>query len=200
MELFLQRIACYCLFSVFSFGDINTALTAFADIICAFLLAHVKMVLKKSCKYRFIIIIHDTTDCYLVSHLFSNYCVIFCVIHFESSKKCWKYKTFQGKGLSLQNRRLRVQVLVPLPRSPNSFCSVIFFFVLLLIAFSVPKVRFSPTRFFAVLCFPLFFPLLGRICFPYGFIESLHSCGTIPLHFFCYMTVNVQRKSCCGMA
>ena len=103
-------------------------------------------------------------------------------------------------GSLLQNRRLRVQVLVPLPRSPNRFCSVIFFFTLLLIAFTVPEVRVSPIRFFTVLCFPLFFPLLGRICFPYGFIESLHSCGTVPLHFFCYMTVNVQRKSCRGMA
>ena len=159
MELFLQRIACYCLFSVFSFGDINTALTAFADIICAFLLAHVKMVLKKSCKYRFIIIIHDTTDCYLVSHLFSNYCVIFCVIHFESSKKCWKYKTFQGKGLSLQNRRLRVQVLVPLPRSPNRFCSVIFFFTLLLIVLlPYQKFGFRPPDFSLFCVFPYFFP------------------------------------------
>ena len=68
---------------------------------------------------------------------------------------------------------------MPLPGSPNRFCSVIFFFILLLIAFTVPEVRISPTRFFTVLCFPLFFPLLGRICFPYGFIEPLHSCGAV---------------------
>ena len=49
-------------------------------------------------------------------------------------------------GSVLQNRRLRVQVLVPLPRSPNRFCSVIFFFILLLIAFTTQKVRFSPTQ------------------------------------------------------
>ena len=44
-------------------------------------------------------------------------------------------------------------------------------------------------------CFPLFFPLSFGICFPYGFIEFLHSGGTVPLHFLRYMAINIQRKS-----
>ena len=48
-------------------------------------------------------------------------------------------------------------------------------------------------------CFPLFFPLSSGICFPYGFVELLHSGGAVPFHFLGDMTVHIQCESGCAM-
>lgn len=49
-------------------------------------------------------------------------------------------------------------------------------------------------------CFPLFFPLSSGICFPYGFVELLHSGGAVPFHFLGDVTIHIQRERGCGVS
>ena len=58
----------------------------------------------------------------------------------------------------LQNRRLRVQVLVPLPKPPNGFRSVVFLFPEEFPTFPLSEVSFFTICISVISCFPIFFP------------------------------------------
>ena len=71
---------------------------------------------------------------------------------------------------------------MPLPKPPNGFRSVVFLFPEKFPTFPLSEVSFFTICVSVISCFPIFFPLSCGICFPYGFIELLHSGGTVLLY------------------
>ena len=81
---------------------------------------------------------------------------------------------------------------MPLPKPPNKICSVVFLFLEHFDASKSEKFDFYQPIFLLLCVFPYWAALV-----PYGFVELLHSCGTVSPHLLRYVTVNIQGERRC---